>query len=278
MANRLRGKSHLTKLPHTTRQHTMTTIRKKKYWNKLETANLYQAAKILGTHNWKAVAADDRFALSHFSPIDLEKRYQRITSESDPTDQSDRKAISRRERRGFSAREDELLLTGFAQHGPRWSKILRDNEDEFNQRRSTDLRDRFRNAFPDQYASAGFKSRSKKRSNSTGSDREMPEIEIEVPTQPTFVDVFPELTRFSSSSTYSFLDSVSPVFSTSPRSLLMDPISPVSSYSDTGLFVSGASLALTQSDTCVEHRHEDGIDDWLGNAIHVQDFRQGDFY
>lgn len=52
-------------------------------------------------------------------------------------------------RRRFTDAENEALLRGFMTHGPSWSRIARDPL--LNTRRSTDLRDRFRNAFPDVY-------------------------------------------------------------------------------------------------------------------------------
>ncbi|ODQ64011.1 hypothetical protein NADFUDRAFT_84052 [Nadsonia fulvescens var. elongata DSM 6958] len=67
--------------------------------------------------------------------------------------------VNRKERRAFTSDEDERLLKGFLKHGPSWSKIQRDVTLDLCNRRSTDLRDRFRNAFPDRYAAAGFKGR-----------------------------------------------------------------------------------------------------------------------
>lgn len=77
--------------------------------------------------------------------------------------------INRKERRAFTPAEDARLLEGFHKHGPAWSKIQRDPTLHFTERRSTDLRDRFRNAFPEQYAKAGYKGRSR-RGGATQSD------------------------------------------------------------------------------------------------------------
>lgn len=73
--------------------------------------------------------------------------------------------INRKERRAFSQAEDARLLEGFRKHGPAWSKIQRDPALNFAERRSTDLRDRFRNAFPEQYAKAGYKGRTRRSTN-----------------------------------------------------------------------------------------------------------------
>lgn len=77
--------------------------------------------------------------------------------------------INRKERRAFSKQEDANLFLGFQRHGPAWSKIQRDPTLNFQERRSTDLRDRFRNAFPDEYARAGYKGRVRRRSGSGSS-------------------------------------------------------------------------------------------------------------
>lgn len=67
--------------------------------------------------------------------------------------------INRKERRAFTKEEDEQLLKGFQKHGPCWSKIQKDHSLNLFNRRSTDLRDRFRNRFPEKYTEAGYKGR-----------------------------------------------------------------------------------------------------------------------
>ncbi|KAI9829402.1 MAG: hypothetical protein M1819_006339 [Sarea resinae] len=66
---------------------------------------------------------------------------------------------TRRERRAFTEEEDAALLRGFANYGPLWSRIHADKELNLGSRRATDLRDRFRNRYPEKYAEAGFKTR-----------------------------------------------------------------------------------------------------------------------
>jgi hypothetical protein len=63
----------------------------------------------------------------------------------------------RKERTPFTKEEDTNLLIGFGKHGGKWSSIQKDEELGLSHRRSTDLRDRFRNAFPEKYVGAGFK-------------------------------------------------------------------------------------------------------------------------
>ncbi|KAI9785652.1 MAG: hypothetical protein M1816_008275 [Peltula sp. TS41687] len=67
----------------------------------------------------------------------------------------------RRERRAFTEEEDEDLLRGYMVYGPTWSRIREDQNLNLKARRAIDLRDRFRNRFPEKYAEAGFKMRPK---------------------------------------------------------------------------------------------------------------------
>lgn len=62
---------------------------------------------------------------------------------------------SRRRRTGYSADEDEALLRGFKKHGNAWASI-RSDEEILTERTATDLRDRFRTRYPDEYAKAGL--------------------------------------------------------------------------------------------------------------------------
>ena len=63
-------------------------------------------------------------------------------------------------RRPFTRAEDRALKAGYEKHGTRWAIIVKDPIFAEQNRRSTDLRDRFRNAFPDLYQAAGYKARS----------------------------------------------------------------------------------------------------------------------
>jgi hypothetical protein len=64
---------------------------------------------------------------------------------------------ARKDRTPFTKQEDENLLIGFGKYGGKWSSIQKDEALGLSHRRSTDLRDRFRNAFPEKYVGAGFK-------------------------------------------------------------------------------------------------------------------------
>jgi hypothetical protein len=64
-----------------------------------------------------------------------------------------------KKRRPFTEEEDLALRAGYERHGTVWATIVKDPVFQDQNRRSTDLRDRFRNAFPDLYQAAGYKPR-----------------------------------------------------------------------------------------------------------------------
>ncbi|KAK8155885.1 hypothetical protein IWX90DRAFT_372720, partial [Phyllosticta citrichinensis] len=64
---------------------------------------------------------------------------------------------TRREPRKFSDDEDEALLRGVDKHGLKWHVIRNDEDLGLNHRHPTDLRDRFRNKWPERYKNAGYK-------------------------------------------------------------------------------------------------------------------------
>lgn len=64
-----------------------------------------------------------------------------------------------KKRRPFTEEEDRALRAGYEKHGTLWAQIVKDPIFQEQKRRSTDLRDRFRNAFPDLYEAAGYKPR-----------------------------------------------------------------------------------------------------------------------
>lgn len=68
---------------------------------------------------------------------------------------------NRRERRQFSDEDDRNLLKGFKRYGTRWRAMRDDLELGFDMRHPTDLRDRFRIRYPEEFARAGFKLKAK---------------------------------------------------------------------------------------------------------------------
>lgn len=59
----------------------------------------------------------------------------------------------RRERRPFSDDDDCEILAGYLQYGPAWTRIQRDPRFHLQSRQPTDLRDRFRNKYPERFRS-----------------------------------------------------------------------------------------------------------------------------
>src|SRR5271156_2125152 len=92
----------------------------------------------------------------------------------------------RKERTPFTSAEDANLLIGFGKHGGKWSLIQKDATLSLSNRRSTDLRDRFRNAFPDKYVGAGFKAPPVKRQRRATTEEETAEAENTAPTTTTY--------------------------------------------------------------------------------------------
>lgn len=69
----------------------------------------------------------------------------------------------RRERRPFTEQEDEWILMGYYSHGPAWTKIQRDPRFHLQSRQPTDLRDRFRNKYPEKFCSEREKEKERER-------------------------------------------------------------------------------------------------------------------
>lgn len=63
---------------------------------------------------------------------------------------------SRRSRHYYSAEEDAALLRGFKKHGNSWASIRDDGALGLSARQPTDLRDRMRTRYPEEYAKAGL--------------------------------------------------------------------------------------------------------------------------
>ena len=59
----------------------------------------------------------------------------------------------RRERRPFTEEDDAEILDGYNLYGPAWTRIQRDSRFHLQSRKPTDLRDRFRNKYPERFRS-----------------------------------------------------------------------------------------------------------------------------
>ncbi|KAK9462266.1 uncharacterized protein V1516DRAFT_674170 [Lipomyces oligophaga] len=174
-------------------QHALMPAQKRKTrtkWTDAETNDLLRGCTIHGVGNWKKILQDAQFTFNNRSAVDLKDRfrtyfpdeYRRLYPNATTHGGRRQRAplptalpkVNRKERRSFTPSEDQRLLQGFLKHGPSWSKIQKDEEFRLFDRRSTDLRDRFRNAFPDRYEQAGFKTRAKSSSSSSRQMRTAP--------------------------------------------------------------------------------------------------------
>lgn len=85
-------------------------------------------------------------------------------SKSDNTDQatfteagySNLWKVKRRKRRRFTEEEDAALIRSYQKHGASWTSIQKESIFQARGRTATDLRDRFRTRFPEDYAKAGL--------------------------------------------------------------------------------------------------------------------------
>jgi hypothetical protein len=91
---------------------------------------------------------------------------------------------TRRPRRAFSERDDTNLLKGFDRHGTSWHSIRDDMSLDFSTRHPTDLRDRFRIRYPEKYAKAGYKLKSRMTEKQTQAD-EGNSTTLRAPTNPS---------------------------------------------------------------------------------------------
>ncbi|CAG8439607.1 10894_t:CDS:2 [Ambispora gerdemannii] len=148
--------------------------RGRRLWTEQETNSLIEGCRKHGVGSWSKILHDRNFHFDNRTSGDLkdkfrtlfpnESRHGRLMSRSARTDSQISmepppafRIFRRRERRYFSAEEDRRLLAGVRKHGCAWTRIANDPEIGFvNQRKGTDLRDRFRNAFPQEYAKMGF--------------------------------------------------------------------------------------------------------------------------
>ncbi|KZV83953.1 hypothetical protein EXIGLDRAFT_683325 [Exidia glandulosa HHB12029] len=167
--------------------------RARRKWTSEETQMLVDGCNTHGVGNWKAILSDPTLTFeAGRTPVDLKDRFRtyfpdayRLHYPNAKTHLSDkvRSALPNgasifektrtKRRRPFSQDEDDALRRGYEKHGTLWAQIAQDPIFLAQQRRSTDLRDRFRNAFPELYEAAGYKPRtpSKKGPGSVHSTR-----------------------------------------------------------------------------------------------------------
>ncbi|GJE89123.1 SANT/Myb domain-containing protein [Phanerochaete sordida] len=162
----------------------------RKKWTAEETQMLVTGCNKYGVGNWKAILNDPELRFDSRSPVDLKDRFRtyfpdaykihypnaktHLPSASASANRSSNSSKSRsmlpdgsplflqsrqKKRRPFTPEEDRALKEGYDKHGTVWATIVKDPVFKEQGRRSTDLRDRFRNAWPELYAKAGYKPR-----------------------------------------------------------------------------------------------------------------------
>ncbi|EKM52488.1 uncharacterized protein PHACADRAFT_260934 [Phanerochaete carnosa HHB-10118-sp] len=155
-----------------------------------ETQMLVNGCNKWGVGNWKAILNDPDLRFDNRSPVDLKDRFRtyfpdayklhypnaktHLPSANASANRSSSSTKSRsmlpdgsplflqsrqKKRRPFTIEEDRALKEGYDKHGTVWATIVKDPIFKEQGRRSTDLRDRFRNAWPELYAKAGYKPR-----------------------------------------------------------------------------------------------------------------------
>lgn len=152
--------------------------RQRKKWSTEETKMLVVGCNRHGVGNWKDILSDPSLIFDNRSPVDLKDRFRtyfpdaykqhypnarthlssKVRSTLPDGTSIFEKTRSKR-RRPFTEEEDRALKAGYERHGTVWATIVKDPVFRDQARRSTDLRDRFRNAFPELYQAAGYKPR-----------------------------------------------------------------------------------------------------------------------
>ncbi|KAF8346500.1 hypothetical protein F5887DRAFT_1281640 [Amanita rubescens] len=154
----------------------------RKKWSPEETQMLVDGCQRHGVGNWKTILSDPDLKFDNRSPVDLKDRFRTyfpdaykqhypnarthlsskvrsMLPDGTPLFEKTRS----KKRRPFTEEEDRALRAGYEKHGTVWAAIVKDPIFQEQNRRSTDLRDRFRNAFPDLYQAAGYKPRNSAR-------------------------------------------------------------------------------------------------------------------
>lgn len=162
----------------------------KNKWSDEETAYLLKGVVRFGIGSWTKILKCEDYSFDRRTALDLKDRFrvccpehyrkpksrppgqdgEALSKPRTQTYRNDRKSaselaemgiegtfqkVSRRARRAYTEEQDDALLRGFRKHGKSWAAILKD-EPILSERTSTDLRDRFRVRFPQEYSSVGL--------------------------------------------------------------------------------------------------------------------------
>jgi hypothetical protein len=163
---------------------------KRSKWTPEETSDLVKGAAKFGIGNWTKILKHSEYSFSNRTALDLKDRFRtcfpeeyRKAGSKNALPASDHSAdineiaskvkkqlklrdigvdenvsfqkSDRRQRTNFAEKEDESLLKGFRKYGARWKLIQTDEELNLKHRTRMDLRDRFRNRFPEEFRKAG---------------------------------------------------------------------------------------------------------------------------
>ncbi|KAG9296194.1 hypothetical protein G9A89_014786 [Geosiphon pyriformis] len=156
--------------------------RPRRFWSEAETRDLSNACLKHGVGAWKKMVEDPEYNFSNRTAVDLKDKfratftsdYNRLygrfscisdqfvshaslaSDESDDSSTQTFRRVQRRKKHYFTAEDDKKLLEGIAKYGSNWAKICHDTEIGLSHRKSSDLRDRIRNAYPEKYEELGF--------------------------------------------------------------------------------------------------------------------------
>ncbi|PPR07991.1 hypothetical protein CVT24_002703 [Panaeolus cyanescens] len=150
----------------------------RKKWTEEETNELIKGCQKHGVGNWKTILQDKSLKFCDRTAVDLKDRFRtrfpdaykdhypnartHLSSKVRSIQPDGTQLFTKmrnKKRRPFTPEEDAALKAGYEQHGTLWAVIARMTIFVLSGRKSTDLRDRFRNAYPDLYAAAGYKPR-----------------------------------------------------------------------------------------------------------------------
>ncbi|KAK7435140.1 hypothetical protein VKT23_019832 [Stygiomarasmius scandens] len=171
--------------------------KQRKKWTAEETQMLVDGCNKHGVGNWKVILSDPCFKFDGRSPVDLKDRFRTYFPDAYkqhypnarthlsskvrstlPDGTSLFEKTRSKKRRPFTEEEDRALKAGYEKHGTVWATIVKDPIFQEQKRRSTDLRDRFRNAFPELYQAAGYKPRNAKKKTGMGDSAPGPSASI----------------------------------------------------------------------------------------------------
>jgi hypothetical protein len=169
----------------------------RRMWTEAETQCLIDGVARFGIGSWKKILNHPEYSFQRGrNAIDLKDRFrtcfpavysdsaqqQEEPAEGTPPDRRAKTApttveltkmgatepvtfpkLDRRRRKHFTQDEDERLLRGFIKYGSQWKAIHMDPELGLQHRTRTDLRDRFRNRYPQRFTEAGFQHKAKQQ-------------------------------------------------------------------------------------------------------------------